>query len=221
MHRLAPTFDLDANQICELAGALPPPQRARLEAIVHTNVPIFHTEHCVFARCLSSGDSYKDCGHPCTRHSLHLVDEQQNRHHVLADSGCRNTVFNAQPQSAAPYLAQLLEAGVRHFRVELTDQPGAVVAPLLERYAAVARGDVAAADLLKWAEHHLVDSTGHRPGVTTGSFHPSTERAWATLRPTAAAQRASGSGGTAASAKSGARGRWSILPSSRSRGRDK
>jgi putative protease len=59
--RLAPTFDLDATQLCDLAAALPSAQRERFEVVVHTNVPIFHTEHCVFARCLSKGDSYKDC----------------------------------------------------------------------------------------------------------------------------------------------------------------
>ena len=120
VRRLTPTFDLDALQLCEIAAALPPALRRKLEVVVHANVPIFHTEHCVFAQSLSNGNSYKDCGHPCKRHALHLVDEQQQRHHVLADSGCRNTVFNAQPQSAAPYLGALRDAGVANLRVELT-----------------------------------------------------------------------------------------------------
>ena len=188
--RLAPTFDLDAEQLCALADALPAHQRDRLEVIVHANVPIFHTEHCVFARTLSEGNSYKDCGHPCTRHSLHLVDEQQQRHHVLADSGCRNTVFNSQPQSAAPYLPQLLASGVRHVRIELTDQPASLVSPMLDRYAALCRGEAEPDRLLNWLAKNLVDSTGHKPGVTTGSFKPATERKWASLRPTAAAERA-------------------------------
>jgi len=207
--RLAPTFDLDADQLCALLSALPPSLRSRIEVIVHAHVPIFHTEHCVFARTLSKGNSYKDCGHPCTRHSLHLVDEKQQRHHVLADSGCRNTVFNSQPQSAAPYLAQLREAGVRHMRVELTDQPAELVGPLLERYAALTIGGGGAQgggergggergggadEALEWMDEHLVDSTGHRPGVTTGSFRPSAERAWASLRPTAAEERANAAG---------------------------
>ena len=185
--RLAPTFDLDATQLCDLAAALPAAERDKLEVIVHAHVPIFHTEHCVFANRLSAGDSYKDCGHPCTRHSLHLVDEQQKRHHVLADSGCRNTIFNAQPQTAALYLATLRAAGVRHMRVELTDQPGELVAPLVERYAALARGR---RGWRGWrgrgrgrgrgrrggrdgvARGESIDSTGHRPGVTLGSFSP-------------------------------------------------
>ena len=118
------------------------------------------------------------------------MDEQQQRHHVLADAGCRNTVFNSQPQSAAPYLGALRDAGVRNLRVELTDQPGSLVGPLLRRYAKLARGEGSADELLEWLHANLVDSTGHKPGVTTGSFRPSAEREWASLRPTAAAQRA-------------------------------
>jgi putative protease len=112
------------------------------------------------------------------------------RHHVLADSGCRNTVFNSQAQSAAPYLQQLRDAGVSHFRIELTDQPGALVAPLLEHYAGLARGEGSAEQLLEWCDANLVDSTGHKSGVTTGSFKPSAERMWKTLRKTAAEERA-------------------------------
>ena len=72
---------------------------ARLEAIVHQHLPIFHTEHCVFCRFLSDGNSYLDCGHPCESNSVHLRDGSGKDHLVLADEGCRNTVFNAQAQS--------------------------------------------------------------------------------------------------------------------------
>ena len=74
---------------------------ARLEAVAHQHLPIFHTEHCVFARFLSNGDSHLDCGRPCESHALHLRDAQGADHLVLADEGCRNTVFNAQAQSGA------------------------------------------------------------------------------------------------------------------------
>ena len=74
---------------------------ARLEAVAHQHLPIFHTEHCVFARFLSAGDSHLDCGRPCEMHALHLRDGGGADHLVLADEGCRNTVFNAQAQSGA------------------------------------------------------------------------------------------------------------------------
>lgn len=49
-----------------LGGAAQPAATSRaatsLEAILHHHLPIFHTEHCVFCRFLSDGNSYKDCG---------------------------------------------------------------------------------------------------------------------------------------------------------------
>ena len=58
-------------------------------------------------------------------------------HLVLADQGCRNTVFNAKAQNGAAYAAQFLSSGIRRFRIELVDEPAEYVRPLLERYRAV------------------------------------------------------------------------------------
>jgi len=55
----------------------------------------------VFARFLSAGDSWRDCGRPCERAALALRDGAGADHLVLADEGCRNTVFNAAAQSGA------------------------------------------------------------------------------------------------------------------------
>jgi collagenase-like PrtC family protease len=111
--RVTPTHDLNTTQLLRLAGALDPAERAQLEVIVHQHLPIFHTEHCVFCRFLSDGNSYKDCGHPCESAQVHLRDEHGHDHLVLADMGCRNTVFNAQAQTGVLQLRQLLQAGYR------------------------------------------------------------------------------------------------------------
>lgn len=113
LSRLTLTHDLNAAQMVELAAALPVGERARLEVIAHQHLPIFHTEHCVFCRFLSDGNSYKDCGKPCETARVHLRDENSRDHLVLADMGCRNTVFNAQAQSAAHQLDMLKQAGFR------------------------------------------------------------------------------------------------------------
>ena len=43
-------------------------------------------------------------------------------HPLTADVGCRNTLFNAVPQSGAEAVSRLVTLGVRHFRVELLDE---------------------------------------------------------------------------------------------------
>jgi collagenase-like PrtC family protease len=83
--RLTPTHDLNAKQIVSMARLLGPEVSEKLEVIVHQHMPIFHTEHCVFCRFLSDGNSYKDCGHPCEKNSVSLRGFDGQDHLVLAD----------------------------------------------------------------------------------------------------------------------------------------
>ncbi|EFJ50364.1 hypothetical protein VOLCADRAFT_116887 [Volvox carteri f. nagariensis] len=168
LSRLAPTHDLHAGQLAALAAGLGP-RRAQLEAILHQHLPIFHTEHCVFCRFLSSGNSYKDCGHPCESHRLHLRDNGGADHLVLADMGCRNTVFNAKAQSGAFYVRDLIKAGYRTVRIELVDEQPQYVAPLLEGYRDVILGRRGPGDLWRWLGT-LPDANGAVHGVDAGSL---------------------------------------------------
>jgi putative protease len=119
---LTPTHDLNAAQVADLArqaGA------DRIEAVVFHHLPVFHTEHCVFCRFLSSGTSYLDCGRPCEKHRVALRDAAGREHPVMADVGCRNTVFGAEAQQAAMHLDDWRDAGIRHFRIEFAHQSAA------------------------------------------------------------------------------------------------
>ena len=53
---------------------------------------------------------------------MQLRDRVGMEHPLTADVGCRNTLFNAQPQSAAEVVPELLARGVREQR-EGTDDP--------------------------------------------------------------------------------------------------
>ncbi|MBI4889259.1 MAG: DUF3656 domain-containing protein, partial [Acidobacteria bacterium] len=117
--RLTPTHDLNAAQVASLARLL---GGARFEAVAYQHLPIFHTEHCVFCRFLSTGTTYKDCGRPCESHEIELGDVSGRRHPVLADTGCRNTVFGAEAQEASLFLSAWLDAGIRHFRLEFAHE---------------------------------------------------------------------------------------------------
>jgi putative protease len=117
--RLTPTHDLNAAQISALAGTIGP---ERLEAIAYHHLPVFHTEHCVFCRFLSTGTTYRDCGRPCEQHRVALRDSQGRAHPVIADVGCRNTVFGAEAQEASAHIDSWRQAGIRHFRLEFVHE---------------------------------------------------------------------------------------------------
>ncbi len=119
LSRIAPTHDLNAAQVANLARAV---GAENLEAIAYQHLPVFHTEHCVFFRFLSTGHSYLDCGRPCEKHRVALRDSSGRPHPVMADVGCRNTVFGAEAQEASAHLDAWRRAGIRHFRLEFVHE---------------------------------------------------------------------------------------------------
>ena len=114
--RLTPSYDLNFDQLSSLISQSDP---SRFEVTVHQYMPMFHMEHCVFCRFLSSGTDSSNCGRPCESHEVRLRDRMGYEHPVKADFGCRNTVFNAVPQTAAAYLAGMRESGIFRFRLDL------------------------------------------------------------------------------------------------------
>jgi putative protease len=146
LERVVPGYDLSWRQLQALAGRFPVD---RLEVVVHQHMPMFHMEHCVFCHTLSTGTDYRDCGRPCEKHDVRLRDRVGEPHPLLADVGCRNTVYNAQAQSAAEFLPEMVKLGLRHFRVELLREPASEVGPVLARYADVLAGRVAGRDAVR------------------------------------------------------------------------
>jgi putative protease len=137
LRRVVPSCDLDFAQLSALLSRIPP---AVFEVVVHQHVPMFHMEHCVFAACLSRGRDRRTCGRPCGGRRVELRDRIGEDHPVLADAGCRNTVFNSHAQSAAQFVPRLIEGGVRHFRVELLRESPGEAGALLECYAGLIAG---------------------------------------------------------------------------------
>ena len=163
--RLSPTHDLNAEQITELAHQV---GGAFLEAIAYHHLPVFHTEHCVFCRFLSSGTTYRDCGRPCETHRVALRDKNGRAHPVMADVGCRNTVFGAEAQQASAHLGNWLGAGIRHFRLEFVHESGGQVAELFRAFQSALAGAITTAELERRLRH------ASPQGTTEGSlFVPS------------------------------------------------
>jgi putative protease len=137
--RVTPTHDLNADQITRLARQV---GGGRIEVVAYQHLPVFHTEHCVFCRFLSTGTSYLDCGRPCEKHLVSLKDDKGRVHPVLADVGCRNTVFGAEAQEASAHLAHWLRAGIRHFRLEFTHETPGQVSAVTEAFNQALQGEI-------------------------------------------------------------------------------
>jgi putative protease len=159
--RLTPTYDLNAAQVAELARALGPEQ---VEVPAYHHLPVFHTEHCVFCRFLSKGTSYKDCGQPCEQHRLALRDVNGRAHPVMADVGCRNTVFGAEAQAAGAHLDQWRRAGIRHFRLEFVHETAEQVSQITHAFSNALSDKLPARDLNRQL-HQLAPQ-----GTTEGSL---------------------------------------------------
>jgi putative protease len=140
---LTPAHDLNAVQVAELARTA----GGAIEVVAYQHLPVFHTEHCVFCRFLSTGTSYRDCGRPCEQHRIALRDSAGRAHPVMADVGCRNTVFGAEAQDASRHLEDWLAAGVRRFRLEFAHESADQVIGVTEAFADVLAGRSSARDL--------------------------------------------------------------------------
>lgn len=151
LETLTASHDLNRAQLLDLLREVP---RGRMAVTLHHHIPTFHNSHCVYAHLLSRGKDYRSCGRPCEAHRIALRDYAGHEHPVIVDVGCRNTVFNAQAQSAAPLVPELLELGVRRFRVELVWENAEDTARILTAYHDLLAGRLSPAATLERARVH-------------------------------------------------------------------
>jgi putative protease len=111
-----PAYEMDAAQLLALLG---PSLAPFAEVVVHRAMPLFHTEHCLYAAHLSAGRDRRTCGRPCDQHRISVRDRTGREHPVAVDMGCRSTVFHGEARSGIDHVPALRRAGVRRLRVEL------------------------------------------------------------------------------------------------------
>ncbi|MCA9201925.1 MAG: U32 family peptidase [Planctomycetales bacterium] len=159
--RVTVSYDLNRDQLLELLTYAPVDE---LEIVIHQHMPMFHMEHCVFCAVLSPGTDKTNCGRPCDVHDVQLRDRIGMNHPLKADVGCRNTLFNAVPQSSAEIVPTLVDRGVRHFRIELLDDRGEAIHHVVELYRSLLAGRIAGKEV--WRQLRA----SNRVGVTRGTL---------------------------------------------------
>jgi putative protease len=159
--RVTVSYDLNRDQLLDLVDAVPP---AWLEVVIHQHMPMFHMEHCVFCAVLSPGTNKHNCGRPCDVHAVKLRDRVGMEHVLHADVGCRNTLYNAVPQSAAEVVPTLLSRGLRDFRIELLTENKQETRAMIDLYQSLLEGRTPAKQV--WQRLRAAN----RVGVTRGTL---------------------------------------------------
>jgi putative protease len=159
---LTVSYDLNISQVLDLLRGAP---AHWFELTLHQHMPMFHMEHCVFCTFLSKGTTYKDCGRPCEEHVVHLRDRVGQLHRLVADVGCRNTLFNGRAQTGARFFDDLRSTGIGKFRIELLDEDPDTARRTIRAYQALLRGQSDSTTLLRHVK------ALEKLGVTEGTLH--------------------------------------------------
>ncbi len=141
VRRMVPSYDLNFTELAAMVAASRRVRGGRPPA--HADVPhgtlrvLPHPEHRHEPQGLR----------PAVRHAPRGPQRPRGAAHPLvADVGCRNTVFNGTAQSAAEYVRADARHGDRRLpRRTAARRRGPQVAPLLDRYARVLAGSKTAA----------------------------------------------------------------------------
>lgn len=161
VQRLVPSYDMNRDQLLDLVKVVP---AQWLEIVIHQHMPMFHMEHCVFCAVLSPGTNKTNCGRPCDFHKVELRDRIGQEHPLTADVGCRNTLFNATPQSSAEVVPSLLSHGVRNFRIEFLYDDKHRIREILNLYRGLLSGQIDGSAV--WQQL----KASNRVGVTRGTL---------------------------------------------------
>ena len=159
--RITASYDLNREQLFDLVDSIP---TSWMEVVIHQHMPMFHMEHCVFCAVLSPGTNKTNCGRPCDRHLVKLRDRVGAEHTLQADIACRNTLYNATPQSGAETVSDLIARRVTWFRVELLEDDARQTEFVIAVYRRLLEGQVSGREV--WQQLQATN----RVGVTRGTM---------------------------------------------------
>jgi putative protease len=97
---------------------------------------------------------------------VQLRDRVGQLHPLLADAGCRNTLFNGRAQTGAGFLRGFRRLGLSRFRLELLDDPPEKIRLLVSRYRELLDGSCTAARLIRELD------VAEQLGTTEGTLRP-------------------------------------------------
>ena len=165
--RVTASYDLNRDQLTGLVDSVPADW---IETVIHQHMPMFHMEHCVFCAVLSPGTDKTNCGRPCDDHVVALRDRVGAEHALQADVACRNTLYNATPQSGAELVGDLIDRGVRWYRLELLEEQPRQTQQMIKLYRLLLEGRINGREV--WGRLKATNRVGVTRGTLESSRNP-------------------------------------------------
>ncbi len=131
--------DLGMKQIASMFQYADPEY---FELILHQHIPMFHTAFCLFCAYLTKEAGFPKCGMPCEHNILKIKDRAGIEHPILADAGCRNTIFNGRIQTVCEYYEELHSIGLRRFRIEFVQETPEEILFILSLYKQLIKKEI-------------------------------------------------------------------------------
>ena len=161
--RVTASYDLNFDQLLDLIDAVPPDLARGGDPSADPDVPHGALRLLRLPLARNRPDQLRPPVRPSRRQAA-----GSRRHASIplkADVGCRNTLFNAVPQTAAEYLPRLIARGARHLRIEFLDDDVPHVERIIGLYKAALAGQREAKTL--WRDL----KASNQYGVTRGPLN--------------------------------------------------
>lgn len=159
--------ELTMGQVEELSGEA----GLALEALVHGQLPLMVSEHCVPGAVLGGREPGRACSRPCRREDFTLLDRRGYVFPLRMDRQCRLHILNARDLCLVEETPLLLRAGVSAWRVEARTAGPAYVAAAVRVY----REAIRRAPRLKagdpWLREARAELERHSPGGFTSGHY--------------------------------------------------
>ncbi|WP_321429978.1 DUF3656 domain-containing protein [uncultured Methanolobus sp.] len=107
------------------------------EYIVHGQIRIMESEHCLIGGVLGEKDENGfNCGSQCKSGKFEIIDEKGYEFPIRTDSQCRTHIFNSRELCLLEDVPQLIKAGVSRLRIDATNMDDYNVSMVTRAYRA-------------------------------------------------------------------------------------
>lgn len=131
--RIVLARELSLVEIKELREKTPP--TLDLEGFVHGAMCVSYSGRCLLSNYMTGRDANKgECAHPC-RYKYHLVEEKRpNEYYPIEEDDKGTYIFNSKDMSMVRYIPELVEAGIKSFKIEGRMKSSSYVAAVVGAY---------------------------------------------------------------------------------------